>query len=297
MKNLECAICGKKGKLRILYKANFDPHKINEKTFSARRISDIFHYQLNKCLRCGLIFSSPILEEKKINLFYSKSEFNYDKETKYLRKTYGFYLKKYYRHSLNNSKALDVGCGNGFFLEELKSLGTSDVFGVEPSKDAISKIPRSLKDKIKRDILKPSLFSKSCFNLITCFHTLDHVIEPNTFIKTIYNFLKKDGVAYFIVHDTDGLSVKIFKEKSPIFDIEHVYLFNKESLKKIFLKNGFKKAEVFSVCNIYPLQYWIYRSPLPHRITDSFIKILAFTKLAQLPISINAGNIGIMAYK
>jgi len=37
----------------------------------------------------------------------------------------------------------------------------------------------------------------------------------------------RTGRKHFIVHDTKGLSVKIFGEKSPIFDIEHIFLFNK----------------------------------------------------------------------
>src|SRR5258708_1364252 len=101
------------------------------------------------------------------------------------------------------------------------------------------------------------------FDIICCFHTLDHIVNPNLFLANTYVLLKKGGKIVFIVHDTDGLSVRLFGEKSPIFDIEHIYLFNKNSLGRLFKKNHFIVDEIFSVKNTYPLTYWLRMSPIP----------------------------------
>lgn len=82
----QCAICGKKQKLIKLYPQTVNFKAVDKKTFSARRTPDRIHYQFVRCKNCGLIFSNPILEPKKINKFYEKSYFSYDDESRYLKK-------------------------------------------------------------------------------------------------------------------------------------------------------------------------------------------------------------------
>ena len=93
MKVIHCAICNKKEKTKLLYKESSHINQIDEKIFSARCLPDKIHYRLLKCLRCGLIFSNPIFDSRKINNLYKKSDFTYQAEAEFLKKTYGFYLK------------------------------------------------------------------------------------------------------------------------------------------------------------------------------------------------------------
>ncbi len=292
-----CAICGKKQKSVMIYTSRLNFGSINEKIFSARRIPDRIHYQINKCLKCGLIFSSPILEEKKIISLYKKSTLDYNKLLPYISQTYGSYLNKFLPVVPNNFKILDIGCGNGFFLEEAKRLGFENVYGIEPSKNAVNKAKKDIKKNIKIEVFQKGSFPKSYFDVVTCFQTLDHLINPDICIKTTYEILRKGGVAYFVVHDTDGLSVKLFGEKSPIFDIEHIYLFNKNTLHGIFHKNGFKRIKVFNIKNRYPVEYWIKMIPIPILLKKYLLNILHRTKLESITINVKAGNIAIMAFK
>lgn len=293
----ECLICGKNQKIKILYKANFNASVFNKRIFSARRIPDLIHYQINKCLKCGLIFSSPILKENKIISLYKNSNLDYDEILSYINRTYCNYLNKFLPIIPNNFKILDIGCGNGFFLGEAKRLGFRYVYGIEPSKNAVSKARKDIKKNIKIDIFKKGIFPKSSINVITCFQTLDHLINPDICIKTTYEILKKRGMAYFIVHNTDGLSVKLFGEKSAIFDVEHIYFFNKTTLKRIFYKQGFKKIKVFDIKSRYPLGYWIKMIPIPIFLKKFLLDVLHQIKIENIPVTIKAGNIAIVAFK
>lgn len=297
MRKIDCAICKSKQKKRIIYKKNFSKDEINESTFSARRIPDSIHYEIAKCEKCGLFFATSILDEEQLNHLYNGSDFNYKEESEHLKKTYYRYFKKYILRSDKKIKVLDVGCGNGFFLEELKENGIKNFSGIEPGKKSITKAKKSIRQKIKQDILRKGLFNENSFDAICCFHTLDHVPDPNSFLRTTYGLLKKGGKALFIVHNTDGLSVKIFGEKSPIFDIEHVFLFNPRSLSQIFVKNNFKEVEVFNIKNTYPFNYWLKLFPMPGIIKKVLIKNFEVLGFGSKSISLSPGNIGVIATK
>lgn len=297
MLSIQCALCGKKQKLIELFKENFSEERINTVTFSARRVPDRIHYRIVKCVNCGLIFSNPIFPLKKISNFYMKSKFTYNTESKFLRKTYGEYLKGILpKEGLNKINLLEIGCGNGFFLGEAMKMGVENVFGVEPSEDSINKASDSLKGKIKRDILRPNLFKSNIFDIICFFHTLDHIVNPNAFLTVVHSLLKKNGRVICVVHNTDGISVKLFGEKSPIFDIEHIYLFNKSNIAEIFKKNGLKTIKVSDVKNRYPLKYWLKLMPFPKAFKRAF-GFVSLTGIGNMPISLKAGNIVLIAKK
>ncbi len=298
MISVQCALCGRKQKIKILYKENFDIKKINEKTFSARRLPDRMHYRLVKCLRCGLIFSNPIFSKSKIYKLYKKSDFTYTEESDSLRKTYKNYLNKLLKgKELNKFILLEIGCGNGFFLEEALEMGFRDVYGIEPGASSVFKAKDNIRRNIKADVLRKNLFKRNSFDIICCFHTLDHIVDPNKFLQIAKDLLKKGGHVFFIVHNTSGLSVKLFGERSPIFDIEHIYLFDSKNLSLIFRKNGFKIIEVFNVKNTFPLYYWIRLFPFQKVFKNVFLKLILYTKIGFMPLTINAGNVGIFAKK
>lgn len=298
MISIQCALCGKKQKIKELYQETLTQQKINARTFSARRTPDRIHYRFVRCENCGLIFSNPIMPLGKIVDLYKKSTFDYTVESEYLKKTYGHYLNKLLQNvDKINVSLLDIGCGNGFFLEEARALGIRKVYGIEPGKPSVKKAPKWLQKNITIGILEKKTVKKNRYDIVCCFHTLDHIVDPNEFLQNTYASLKKGGKALFIVHDTAGLSVKLFGEKSPIFDVEHIFLFNRENLAKLFEKNKFSVVETFQVKNTYPLQYWFRMVPLPKRIKQIILSGLLKTQLAHIPLTLSAGNIGIIAKK
>ena len=290
MKTINCAICDKKEKTVELYPERLNRKKISGRTYSARRTPDGMHHRFVRCNNCGLIFSNPILPPREIEKFYKKSSCTYGAETENIKETYFKYFKDLVGEN-KKVKVLDVGCGNGFFLEMLKDHGFESVYGVEPGKESVKAARQDVKPKIKTDILKPGIFKNGTFDVITCFQTLDHIIDVGQFLQLVKKILKPGGRVLFVVHDTEGLSVKLLGEKSPIFDIEHIYLFNKENLEKLFKKNGFKKITTSEIRNKYSLNYLINMAPAP-KFVKSWIKR---TLIGRLPIEVSLGNIGITA--
>lgn len=291
-------MCGQKQQIKVLYEATFAEEDLTNETYSARRMPDEVHYRILKCERCGLVFSSPIFSAKKLSKFYKKSACSYENQIPYLTKTYSKIIEQIKNDLPANPKVLEVGCGNGFFLKALVDSGfTKNVSGVEPSSRMALEVDRILRNKIKVDIFKSNLFPKDSFDLVLCFHTLDHMFDPKEFVRGAYAMLKKNGYVIVVVHDTEGLSVKLFGERSAIFDIEHVYLFNKKTLREIFLRHKFKIIKVFNLANNYPLNYWIKMSGFSLIAKKILNYIVNLFKIGKINFSIPAGNIAIIAKK
>ncbi len=107
--------------------------------------------------------------------------------------------------------------------------------------------------------------------------------------------LKPAGHAYFITHNVDSFQAKLFGEKSPIIDVEHIYLFNKRTLPMLGEKAGFKTIKVFDIKNSYPLRYWLRMAPIPFK--KVLTRIVTIIGLSNTVISMKPGNIGILLQK
>lgn len=297
MIDVTCALCGKKQRIRVLYNPTLENKNVSSYIYSARRLPDKLHYRIVKCDKCGLIFSSPIFKPSQIEELYTKSVCSYDEQIPFVTKTYFNLFEKITRLLPANPRVLEVGCGNGFFLKKLKEQGIKKLYGIEPSPEMISKAEKNVGLNIKADIFKKNQFPQGHFDLILCFHTLDHMVDPNEFVQESFKLLRKGGVIITVVHDTGGLSVKLFGERSPIFDIEHIYLFNKKTLREIFARHGFEIVDVFNVVNTYPFSYWIKMSGIPLMSKNILQKTVKTLGLSKIPLSLAGGNICIVGRK
>ena len=189
-----CAICSTSNNASVMYRANFDLEAFNPAVFSARRIPDMIHYQIVRCNSCGLVRSDPVADSRALKLLYQQSSFTYGQDIPNLTKTYGRYLRKTERYQIPKEHLLEIGCGNGFFLEEAQVQGFREVTGVEPSKDAIEQANPAVRSKIIRDMLRPGLLPVNTFSVICMFQTFDHISEPNVLLGECVKLLQSGGV-------------------------------------------------------------------------------------------------------
>ncbi len=105
-------------------------------------------------------------------------------------------IKKY---KLNkNSKILDIGCGKGHLIYELKKiLKSSRIYGVDISKYALKNCPLEIKKNVKYlDVKKGLKYKKNFFDLIISIN-LVHNLEINhlkKFIKDVIKISKKSFI-------------------------------------------------------------------------------------------------------
>src|ERR1043166_6486537 len=118
LRHTRCAICETEGNAEELYPANFQPEDLNPEVFSARRVPDRIHYRMVRCQNCDLVRSDPVASAELLSKLYAESTFDYGSEVENLRATYGKHLTQLEKLGVNKGALLEIGCGNGFFLEE-----------------------------------------------------------------------------------------------------------------------------------------------------------------------------------
>ena len=277
-----------------LYPKTFSDEDLDPLVFSARRVTEHYHYKMVKCAKTGLIFSKEILPDEELSKLYAGSKVTFNQYNEIIGEDYYKPLLKY-ENLLTKQNALDIGCSNGFFLDELLKRGYQNLYGCEPSTEAKEMASEKIRDNIFTGFFEDKVYEDNFFNLICCFQTLDHLSNPLDFLKTCYKKLKTNGAVYIIVHNTNALQYKIFREKSPIIDVEHIYLFNPDNLKLLLSKAGFADSKVFPVKNSYPLEYWIEHSPIPMK--NLFMKSAKIFRMNRVRLALNFGNMGILAFK
>ena len=296
LKPTQCAICLNDAYDREIYPANFQPQDLSPEVFSARRLPDKIHYRMVVCRKCGLMRCNPVLSQESLDHLYTQSHFTYPQEALWAAQTYRAYFMRYLGNVSKEACILEIGCGNGAFLNELYQQGYYNLCGIEPSVEAINE-SGLMKEFIHQGMFSEGFHPKEHFDLITAFHVFDHISEPNKFLQACKVNLKPGGKLLLIMHDIGSLLASILSRNCPMIDIEHPFLYNKVTLKNFLTVRGFYIQKIFSVQNRYPLKYWIKIMPGHLSLQKRILEFLQEHPIGQVSLRLNAGNMGFIAAK
>lgn len=294
-----CAICRTYGDATELYPARLEEETLNADAFSARRFYDRkIHFRMVRCVRCGLVRSDPVLPLGELAQLYRASHFTYENEVANLARTYGRYLARVRRYHADAGCFLDVGCGNGFMMEEAARQGYREVCGVEPSEEAAANAAPQYRASIKVAMFGAHLFPAASFDVITIFQTLDHLSNPRVVLTDCFTLLKPGGVVLLLNHNVAAMSARILGERSPIIDIEHTYLYDTHTIRQLCEVEGFAVREVGAAWNTVSLEYLLSLMPLRNaRIKDGVMHMLERGRVAHIPVRVPLGNLYCIAQK
>jgi len=294
MRHTLCAICDTDQWDRPLYHEALGDGAFTSDRFSARRMPDRVHYRMVRCGDCGLVRSDPVLDEAELAQLYAASRLTYQHETGFAGETYAHYLGELLPLAPAKERLLEIGCGSGFFLERALDMGFAEVTGVEPSRDAVEAASPRVRDRIRIDSFRGWLFPESSFDIVCGFQVFDHLANPNEILAACRRILRPGGIILLIHHDAGAWTHRWLGERSPIIDVEHIYLYDRRTMARLLGKNGFEVKRVFPVRNRYPIYYWASMAPLPAGVKRWLIPKLRGAQLGRAPVAWHAGNLGIV---
>ncbi len=145
------------------------------------------------------------------------------------------YLSSRYRLP-KGGKILDLGCGRGEFLRGFIRCGLNG-YGVDRSTIGKSVCPEA--EILQSDIEnEPLPYNDNSFDVVFSKSVLEHFYYPEKLVQEIYRILNPGGLVITMVPDWESV-YKTFYD-----DYTHRRPFTVNSLKNIFLVNGFDDVKV-----------------------------------------------------
>lgn len=284
---LSCAICGKGTPYRILYPERIELTSID---FAARKTPTRQHFRMVECVHCGLIYSSPILPPDAIYELYRHSPFLQEAQLANMIRDYQDQLRHLLPLLPSKGRLLEIGCANGLFLKAALELGFEDVRGVEPGEDSIRAADPAVRGKIVNSLFRADLFPPESFDVICCFQVLDHLLDPGAVFRDAAKLLRKGGLILLLNHNIRSWLPRVLGERCPMYDIEHIYLFDKWTVAQLLQKNGFEVIGVRNIPNSYTLSYAVKMFPLPHLAKRLALALCEKFGMASFRVRLPAGN-------
>lgn len=278
-----------------VYPANFNLDHVTSEVFSARRMPDRMHYRMVRNTRTGCLRANPILDADTVFSLYRHSAVNQESIAPFTLKTYMEYFGRVLPYLPDKRGVLEIGCAGGHFLAQLMDVGFEMVQGFELSLSAIEHAEPRIRPHIMQQSLRTGLLAPETFSLACGFQVLDHLLSPNDTLRCCRELLIPGGLMYWICHDIRSPLARLLGKRCPMIDIEHVVLYDKQTISRLFARNGFEILDVFSVYNTYPLSYWAYLAPLPFK--NVVLRLLDALGPGRWRIRANFGNMGIVARK
>jgi SAM-dependent methyltransferase len=188
------------------------------------------------------------ISKAALNIVYGYKQFKINFVTAFLGY---FYAKTFYADQppyREGKKALDIGCGNGKFIQKLNWLGWK-AEGVEFN-DVAVEVARSSGATIFHGDLFTAAFPDNHFDLISARHVIEHVPDPDKFVAEISRILKPGGYFYVRTPNSSALGTYLFGNKWFPYDVpRHLFLFNHKNLALLAGQNGLQKLKTATYCS------------------------------------------------
>ena len=241
MENTNCIICSRKDYFPFI--------EVNDRL---NKSSKIFH--LRQC-SCGFIYLNPRPIFEEIRKYYQID--NYDPHSKSLntikRKVYCYAQKltlrwkyKIIRKYFQDGSLLDVGGGKGEFVEYFRRKGWNVILQDSIISNTINKnitFIRELSD----------LKTSAKFDVITLWHSLEHIHNIKCLFNSLNDLLKESGILLIAVPNINAPERVFYKENWVAYDApRHLYHFNLDRLKELLRQNGYSIIQKYSLYQDMP---------------------------------------------
>jgi SAM-dependent methyltransferase len=206
------------------------------------RLGDSF-FQLSKCT-CGFVFLSPRPELDVIGDFYSHSSYDPHKSKRisvfdtlyslvqFLSLKWKFNILSKYTKGSDSPKLLDIGGGQGEFCSYFYDKGWEVHLQDSHSSVNTKKFP------IYNSL---SQLEGQTFDIITMWHSLEHIHNIDTLFKQINKLLKPNGHLVIAVPNRHAIERPFFGHKWAPWDApRHLYHFNFLDVELLLRQKGFK---------------------------------------------------------
>jgi len=165
-------------------------------------------------------------------------------------------------------RVIDVGCGNGTLLGQLRCLGAT-VAGCEPSPDGVKFARASLGEDVRVECLSGYDDLSAAFgggwDVVVSTEVIEHLYDPRLFVRRVRDVLRPDGLLILTTpyHGyLKNLALAITNSwdihLTPLWDGGHIKFWSYRTLCALLAEFGFSDFQ-FQGCGRLP---WLWKSML-----------------------------------
>jgi 2-polyprenyl-3-methyl-5-hydroxy-6-metoxy-1,4-benzoquinol methylase len=199
-------------------------------------------YLLRECESCGAY--SPNIDfqdaSSHITSVYASAEYQskfireIHNQFEYRKKVFGVKRADYVMQKVGNTAdptVLDVGCGAGYFLAELKDRGIK-YRGLEVADDLV----RYCRETRGLNVVQTSIEEEpdSAYDVITMFDVLEHLTDPVRVFKHVNRKLKPGGICIAYTPNINSVAYQLMGAKqNTLLPFEHVCFYSAGSFERL----------------------------------------------------------------
>lgn len=196
-----------------------------------------------KCKNCGLEFLSQTFQADKD--FYSKGRMHstYNVEN-WFKSTYAddFRRAEFLKNVLKNKNVLDFGTGNGGFLIQAGKYA-NNICGCDLD-ESLDEHYKKYDLNVKHNL---SELGNISFDVITMFHVLEHIDNPELILEKLKEFLNYSGQLIIEVPNSEDALLTLYKStafENFTYWSCHLYAYNFDNIKILLKKSGYKVKNI-----------------------------------------------------
>jgi 2-polyprenyl-3-methyl-5-hydroxy-6-metoxy-1,4-benzoquinol methylase len=217
--------------------------------FTALPNSTFGAFHLARCAGCGHVATRPEPAASELADLYGQQYYGPEHKrfkgplealTTLFRRWRGWHIARH----LRPGTVIDVGCGRGLLLEDLRRRGWT-VIGTELSDEAAEYARDVLGIPVKIGEFYALDFRPASADAIILWHTFEHMREPNAVLARVHEVLRPGGVAVVSVPNRESWQARFTGPRWHHLDVpHHLHHYGESTLRRMLERQGFRIARV-----------------------------------------------------
>ncbi|MGD9932043.1 MAG: class I SAM-dependent methyltransferase [Mangrovibacterium sp.] len=241
MKHSICPCCQSKNLKDFFVLKNAPIHSlVTIKTYEEAIAIPRKDITLTICTDCSFVFNSSF--DTSIDFFtngYEDQQGFSSTFRMFLTKVTNRFIDKY---NIREKDVVEIGCGKGDFINLFCELGNNRGIGIDPAYVPGRNEPHPNVSFIRE--FYSEKHGELPMDAITCRHTMEHIHDTNTFVKTIRKSLKEGHDVKLLIEVPCIVRILNIQAFWDIF-YEHCSYFSPGSLARLFRKNKFEVLDTY----------------------------------------------------
>lgn len=205
-------------------------------------------WRVYRCVTCELGFLDPRPSQRDLAQLYEReySLDNYDEGLAPYSRDFEKRVKhedhrvNFIRRRKPSGLLLDIGCRYGYFLFACQRKGY-DAKGLDISPWAVQYVEKKLGLSAVRGEMEEVDFPPRSFDIVTMWHILEHVRNPDLTLRKARDWIKEDGIIVIDVPNYKGTDARARWLEWDGWSLPyHLWHFTYGSLKSLLDKHGFE---------------------------------------------------------